>query len=162
VRPTRERGSCMTLRLLYACLAPARAPITLPVMERRPYVGARVRKLRGDRFLSGRGRYLDDIELARTTHLAILRISHAHARIAVDASAAAAHRDALLVLTGESIAAISDPIPSRLDPVAFGGSPVEVRPLALAKVVHHGEPVAAVVAARRADAEALLDLIEVR
>ena len=92
-------------------------------MERRAYVGARVRKLRGDRFLTGRGRYLDDIELAGTAHLAILRSSHAHARIAVDASAAAAHPDALLVLTGETVAAISDPIPRPARPGGLRGQP---------------------------------------
>lgn len=131
-------------------------------MERRAYVGSRVRKLRGDRFLTGRGRYLDDIELAASTHLAILRSSHAHASIELDASVARAHPEALLVLTGDDVAALTEPIPPRLDPVAFGGAPIEVRPLAVGKVTHQGEPIAAVVAERRADAEALAALIETR
>src|SRR5579871_777812 len=100
-------------------------------MERRAFVGSRVRKLRGDRFLTGRGRYLDDIELAGTVHLAIRRSTHAHARIELDLAAVAAHPDALLVLGGERVAELTDPIPPRLDPLSFGGSPVEARPLAL-------------------------------
>ena len=126
------------------------------------HVGVRARKLRGDRFVTGRGRYLDDFSLAGTAQLAILRSSLAHARIrSVDVSRAAAHPEVLLAVSGDDVATLTDPIPPRLDPVAFGGSSVELRPLAVGKVVHAGEPVAAIVAATRHDAEALLELIDV-
>lgn len=125
-------------------------------------MGRPTRKLRGDHFLTGRGRYLDDIELAGTTHMALLRSPHAHARVAaIGLGRVTAAAETLLALDGRQVAALTDPIPPRLDPVTMGGHPVELRPLAVDKVVYQGEPVVAVVARTAADAEALLDLVDV-
>ena len=126
------------------------------------HVGVPTRKLRGDRFLTGRARYLDDIAPAGTLHMSLLRSPHAHARIVkVDLTRATQHPQVLLALDGQSVTRLTDPIPPRLDPTTMGGHAVSLRPLAVDRVVHHGEPVAALVASNAADAQALLDLIEV-
>ena len=46
-----------------------------------PYVGRSLRRREDRKFLTGRGRYVDDIKLPGTLYLAILRSPHAHARI---------------------------------------------------------------------------------
>ena len=54
-------------------------------------VGQPVRRVEDRRFLTGRGRYLDDIVRPRQAHAAMLRSPHAHARIrAIDTAAAKA------------------------------------------------------------------------
>ena len=54
------------------------------------------------RMLTGRGRYVDDIELPRMTFGYVLRSPHAHAKItSMDTSAASAAPGVLAVLTGE-------------------------------------------------------------
>src|SRR5690606_40135703 len=56
------------------------------------------------RFLRGRGRYLDDIQLPGMLHGAILRSPFAHARIAaIDTSAAEAHPKVTAVITGATL-----------------------------------------------------------
>src|SRR3569623_1962538 len=57
------------------------------------------------RFIRGRGRYPDDVQLPGMLHLAILRSPYAHARIvSVDTSAAEASPGVKLVVTGAMLA----------------------------------------------------------
>src|SRR4051794_39688709 len=52
-------------------------------------MGQSVRRVEDKRFISGAGRYTDDIELPRQTYAAILRSPQAHARIVrIDTKAA--------------------------------------------------------------------------
>ena len=44
-------------------------------------LGAPIKRVEDPRFITGKGRYLDDIKLQSMTHLAILRSPYAHARI---------------------------------------------------------------------------------
>ena len=54
-----------------------------------PYVGRSLRRREDRKFLTGRGRYVDDIALPGMPYLAIFRSPHAHARVAgIDLSAA--------------------------------------------------------------------------
>jgi aerobic carbon-monoxide dehydrogenase large subunit len=56
-----------------------------------PYLGAGVRRLEDPRLTTGRGRYVDDIQLSGLLHVAFVRSAHAHARITgIDLSAARA------------------------------------------------------------------------
>jgi aerobic carbon-monoxide dehydrogenase large subunit len=56
-----------------------------------PYLGAGVRRLEDPRLTTGRGRYVDDIQLPGLLHVAFVRSAHAHARITgIDLSAARA------------------------------------------------------------------------
>ena len=124
--------------------------------------GARVRRKDGDLMLTGRGRYLDDIELPGMLHAAVLRSTHAHARIvSVDTSGALDRPGVRLTMTGTKALSLAGPIPHFFDPAVVGGKTAEFRCLAVDKVIHAGEPVAAVVAETLGDAEAALDAIVV-
>lgn len=97
--------------------------------------------------LTGEGTYTDDISLPGMTHLAIKRSDHVHARITdVDTSEAESMRDVVAVYTGEDVAASGVPntIPTAWD--LPGLVQPQYRMLALDKVRHEGDGVAAVVA----------------
>ena len=64
-------------------------------------IGQAVRRVEDQRFLTGRGSYVDDIELPRQCHAAAVLSTHAHARIKrIDVAAARAAPGVALVLTG--------------------------------------------------------------
>jgi len=67
-------------------------------------VGSSVKRVEDPRFITGKGRYLDDIKLAGMTYMSILRSPYAHANIrSIDTSAAKAMPGVVLVLTGADI-----------------------------------------------------------
>ena len=129
-------------------------------------VGARVARKEDQRFIMGRGRYVDDIHLPRETHAYFLRSPHAHAKIeAIDTSAARAAPGVLAVLTGEDAAA------DKIGGLICGwmihsmdGSPMKAGPhpvLAQGKVRYVGDHVAVVVAETLAEAKSAAELIDV-
>ena len=67
--------------------------------------GTRVQRVEDQRFLRGKGRYVDDVAVGTDVlHAAVLRSPHAHARItAVDTAAAEALPGVQLVLTCENV-----------------------------------------------------------
>ena len=68
-------------------------------------IGAPVRRREDFRFITGQGRYTDDIERPGQTYAYFLRSPHAHAAIrSIDASAALATPGVLAVLTGDDLA----------------------------------------------------------
>ncbi len=106
--------------------------------------------------------YLDDIRLPNMHFAGILRSPHPHARIvSIDLTRARRAEGVEFALTGAEAAEHTDPIPHFISPLAFGGKSTDVRCLALGKVVYAGEPVAAVVANSRQNAEAAVELIDV-
>src|SRR5438093_8151871 len=63
-------------------------------------IGARIKRKEDQRFLTGRGRYLDDVPIAGVLHASIVRSPHAHARIErVDGAAALALPGVVAVLS---------------------------------------------------------------
>src|SRR4249920_2273896 len=65
-------------------------------------IGQPVRRVEDQRFLTGRARYVDDIQLPHMLHGAVVMSTHAHARIKrIDAREALAMQGVHLVLTGE-------------------------------------------------------------
>src|SRR6516225_11546960 len=114
----------------------------------------------------GRGRYTDDIGLARMAHAAVLRSTLAHAQIKrVDAAAARDMPGVLLVATGEDIRAdgLGD-IPCVTPLANRDGTPRHDTPrpvLAIGQVRHVGQPVALVVAESVAAARDAAEAIEV-
>ena len=63
--------------------------------------GAPIRRREDPRLLTGRGRYVSDVDLPRLLHVAFVRSTHAHARLrAIDVSAATAHPGVVAVMTG--------------------------------------------------------------
>lgn len=64
-------------------------------------IGARVLRVEDRRFLTGGGRYVDDVTLPGQAHGALVMSPRAHARIvSIDVSAAAAAPGVIAVLTG--------------------------------------------------------------
>jgi carbon-monoxide dehydrogenase large subunit len=67
-------------------------------------IGARVVRKEDRRFITGKGRYVDDIKLVGMTHAHFVRSPHAHAKVKnVDASAAMQMPGVLEVLTGRQL-----------------------------------------------------------
>lgn len=129
-------------------------------------IGQPVRRVEDQRFLTGRSRYVDDIQLAHQVHGVVLMSPHAHARIrSIDAKAAREAPGVLLVLTGEDVKADKlGGIPPAFMPEDMGGPKGyrTSRPLlALDKVRHVGERVAFVVAETVDQARSAAELIEV-
>ena len=126
-------------------------PLTGP-----PWIGRSLQRVEDDALLRGEGRFLDDlVPVARPFHAAIVRSQLAHARIAVDASAAASVAGVVGVLTGADVAALSRPFPAGID------SGVPHYAAAVDTVRYVGEPVAVVVAESRYLAEDAAELVDV-
>ena len=69
-------------------------------------IGARVKRKEDQRFLTGTGRYVDDLPLARATYAYFLRSPHAHAKIkSIDTGAAKAMPGVVEIFTGADMAA---------------------------------------------------------
>jgi carbon-monoxide dehydrogenase large subunit len=67
-------------------------------------LGSAVKRVEDPRFITGKGRYLDDIKLTGMVHLAILRSPYAHATIrSIDASKAKTMPGVLAVIVGADI-----------------------------------------------------------
>jgi carbon-monoxide dehydrogenase large subunit len=67
-------------------------------------IGASVVRKEDRRFITGRGRYVDDIKVLGLTHAHFIRSPHAHAKIvSIDATAAKAMPGVVDVLTGQQI-----------------------------------------------------------
>src|SRR5207247_9644554 len=111
-------------------------------------VGAKVKRREDPRLIRGLGQYVDDINLPNTLHVAILRSPHAHARIkSIETDAARRHPDVVAVVTG---AKIKDQISTL--PTSNGNETLTVPKhyvLAVDKVCHVGDGIAAVVAEAR-------------
>ena len=129
-------------------------------------IGAAVRRKEDHRFITGSGRYTDDINRPGQTYASVVRSPVAHARIAgIDASAALAVPGVVAVLTGADMAA--DGIGSL--PCGWGihskdGAPMVEpghAPLVADVVRHVGDQVAVVIAESRATARDAAELVEV-
>jgi aerobic carbon-monoxide dehydrogenase large subunit len=67
-------------------------------------IGARVVRKEDKRFITGKGRYVDDIKLTGMTHAHFIRSPHAHAKVKkIDASAALTMPGVVAVLTGKEL-----------------------------------------------------------
>ena len=118
-------------------------------------LGAPVKRVEDPRFITGRGRYLDDVRLPGMTHLAILRSPYAHANIrSIDIAAAKAAPGVLAVFVGADIP--WNPLPMAWPAGGSAGIQNNVstpRILATDSVKWTGEGVAAVVAETEAQAQ---------
>jgi carbon-monoxide dehydrogenase large subunit len=129
-------------------------------------IGQPVRRVEDQRFLTGRSRYVDDMQLAHQAYGVVLMSPHAHARIrTIDTKAAREAPGVLLVLTGEDAKAEKlGGVPPAFMPEDMGGPKGyrTSRPLLAAdKVRHVGERVAFVVAETIDQARSAAELIEI-
>src|SRR6266705_599457 len=82
-----------------------RPPETFVDNDQKPLGHGRMLRKEDARFIRGKGRYVDDMQLPGMLHLAILRSPVAHARIVnIDITAAQAHPKVKLVVTGAMLA----------------------------------------------------------
>jgi len=129
-------------------------------------IGASVRRKEDRRFLLGKGRYTDDIDVAGLTHAVFLRSPHAHAVIRhIDNSAARAAPGVIAVFTGEDLAADGiGPLICGVTVTSDDGQPhrAPAHPaLAQGKVNYVGDHVAVVIADTVEHARDAAELIEV-
>jgi len=124
------------------------------------YVGAPVRAVGLGRFLTGNGRYIDDLKLPGMVYLHLLRTPYAHAKIrSINFAPALEYPGILGVWTGQDIASDIRPIRPVLDSTNYQGT--EWPALAREKVRYVGEAVAAIVAESRYLAEDAAEMIMV-
>src|SRR5260370_41014908 len=96
------------------------------------FVGASVERVEDHRILTGRGNYVDDVQLPNMLHAAFLRSPFAHASIrGIDAGAGLGSPGVVAVLTGEAVQPQSNPITS---PLAGRAPPPGVHPARAGKV----------------------------
>jgi len=128
--------------------------------------GQPVRRVEDARFLTGRGRFVDDLRTPGALHAVFVRSPHAHARIArLDADAARAMPGVHAVFTGAEIAAAQlGPLPCLVSLPGKGGTK-QVNPphpaLPTDRVRHVGEAVAMVVAETATQARDAAEAVEV-
>jgi 2-furoyl-CoA dehydrogenase large subunit len=129
----------------------------MPAQPGRLHVGQRVLRTENPPLLRGRGQFIDDLPTkSGTLHAAILRSPHAHAEIvAIDTAGALACPGVRAAVTGQDVAALTDPL------IVGFATAMEYRGIAVGRVRYVGEPVAIVCATSRYLAEDALDHIRV-
>ncbi len=117
--------------------------------------GKSIKRREDPRFITGRGRYTDDLKLEGLTYAAFVRSPHAHARIrAIDTAAAKAHPGVVAVFTGKDMTGVNSlPCGWLLPELKIPPHP----PLATDVAQYVGDPVAVVIAS---DQETALDAAE--
>jgi carbon-monoxide dehydrogenase large subunit len=126
-------------------------------------LGSSVKRTEDPKFITGQGRYLDDIKLTGMVHMSILRSPYAHANVkSIDTAAAKAMPGVLAVIVGADIP--YNPLPMAWP--AGGSSGVQnnvnmPRVLATDDVKWTGEGVAAVIAETPEQAVDALEAIKV-
>ncbi|HCO92285.1 MAG TPA: carbon monoxide dehydrogenase [Alphaproteobacteria bacterium] len=129
-------------------------------------VGQPLRRKEDDRFITGQGRYGDDVNLPGQSYACFVRAPYAHADIlSIDSEEARAAPGVIAVLTGEDLAAAGlggMPCIARL-PGRDGKSAILPHRAALpqSRVRHTGEPVAIVIAESAAQARDGAELVAV-
>lgn len=123
------------------------------------FIGAPVRRVEDSVLVTGRGCYVDDIQLPGMLHMAFLRSPYPHAKIlAIDTRAAKAMDGVIAVVCGDDLGEhLQVPIIPNVP-----GMNVPPHPLLARGAVHAaGVPIAAVVACSRALAQDAADVIDV-
>ena len=124
--------------------------------EKETWVGRSLERFEDETLLRGEGRFIDDLEpVPHAWHAAIVRSQLAHARLALDTSAALEVDGVRGVLTGDDVARLSKPFPAGID------SPVPHYAAAVGTARYVGEPLAVVVARDRYVAEDAAELVAV-
>jgi carbon-monoxide dehydrogenase large subunit len=129
-------------------------------------IGKAVKRKEDKRFITGKGKYTDDIRMENQAYAAFVRSPHAHARITgVDTAGASAMEGVIAVLTGAELA--EDGIGNLICGWAVNskdGSPMNMGPwpaLAAERVRYVGDAVAVVIAETQAQARIAAEAVEV-
>jgi carbon-monoxide dehydrogenase large subunit len=125
------------------------------------YIGQSIERPSARKLVQGQGTYIDDIEMPRMAHVVYWRSPVAHCKIIrIDAAAARSMPGVILVADGHDLAKICKPWVAVLGHLA-GMKSAPQYPLALDRACWQGEPVVAIVAETREQAEDALQLIHV-
>ncbi|MFL6713001.1 MAG: xanthine dehydrogenase family protein molybdopterin-binding subunit, partial [Sulfurifustis sp.] len=129
-------------------------------------IGASVRRKEDQRFLTGLGKYTDDVSMAGQTYAYFVRSPHAHAKIVrIDKSAALQMPGVLAVFTGADLAADKvGGLPCGWLIKDVNGQPMKEPPhppLAQGKVRHVGDQVAVIIAEQYVQAKDAAERLEV-
>lgn len=128
--------------------------------NRKRYIGEPVTRLEDRPLLTGRARFVGDVNFAGQLHARIVRSPHARGRIvSIDTAAALATEGVVAVWTGEDLASVPN-IPFRATAIK-GLEPYTQPALALGHVRYVGEPVAVVIAEDAYLAEDAAELVMV-
>ena len=115
------------------------------------FIGKSIKRVEDKRFITGHGRYTDDIVLPGMTHAYILRSPYAHANIkSIDISEAAAMKGVVTIMTGDEVGHYGVPCGWQVN--FKNGDTMKEPPhplLVKDKVRHVGDAVALVVAESR-------------
>ncbi|MGQ0546400.1 MAG: xanthine dehydrogenase family protein molybdopterin-binding subunit [Betaproteobacteria bacterium] len=124
------------------------------------YIGAPLARKEDLRFLTGHGRYVEDIEVPGALHACFVRSPHPHASIkGIKTEEAKKLKGIVAIYTGKDLAQWTTPL--RMAPPIEGLLPVEMTALPVDKVRFHGDPVACVIAESRYLAEDAAERVEV-
>jgi len=127
----------------------------------RGYIGQSAPRAGAKRLLEGRGAYIDDIRLPRLAHVVYVRSPHAHALIkSMDLSAVKKQPGVIGAFTGSDIAAYCTPWVGVLGHLK-GIKSAPQHAVAIDRACWQGEPVAAIVAQTRRQAEDALHFVQV-
>ncbi|RYY29230.1 MAG: xanthine dehydrogenase family protein molybdopterin-binding subunit [Chitinophagaceae bacterium] len=133
-------------------------------MNTNGMIGQSVRRVEDKRFITGKGRYTDDIILPGQTYAAFVRSTYAHAKVTrVDSSAAKAMPGVIAVFTGEDVAGLYGN-PCGWQMYFKNGEKMKepLRPLLVTEKARHvGDPIAMIIAESRELAMDALDSVEV-
>ena len=124
-------------------------------MSTNGYIGKSVKRVEDKRFITGMGRYTDDIILPQQTYASFVRSPYAHAKIlSVDVSAAKAMPGVVAIYTGADVADVNG-VPCGWQVNFKNGDTMKEpkHPLLVAdKARHTGDAVAIVIAESQAEA----------
>src|SRR3984893_7919576 len=129
-------------------------------------IGQSVKRFEDVRLLRGEGRFHHDVNLPGQTHMAVVRSTHAHARIrSIDATAAAAAPGVVAILTGADVARDGlSTMKMTLKRKRPDGSPMWAPPhrgLTQDRVRYVGDPIALVIAETAAQAADAAEAVRV-
>ncbi|MEO1232083.1 MAG: xanthine dehydrogenase family protein molybdopterin-binding subunit [Myxococcota bacterium] len=126
-------------------------------------IGDSVKRKEDRRFLTGKGRYVDDMNRPNQTYAHIVRSPYAHAKLAsVNTAAAKAADGVVAVFTGEDMQVGGLPCGWLIH--SKDGTPMVEPPhpvLAQGSARHAGDPVAVVIAETKSQAKAAAELVEI-
>jgi len=129
------------------------------------YIGKSVKRVEDKRFITGQGKYTDDIKMPGMVYAYILRSPYAHATInAINLDAAKSAEGVVAIFTGSDIPESIAGVPCGWQVDFKNGDTMKEPPhplLVRKKVRHVGDGIAIVIAASRANAKDAADLIDV-
>ncbi len=131
------------------------------VTTKHGYIGQSAPRAGAKRLLEGRGAYIDDMRLPRLAHVVYVRSPHAHALIkSIDLSVVKKQPGVIGAFTGGDIAAYCTPWIGVLGHLK-GIKSAPQHAVAIDRACWQGEPVAAIVAQTRRQAEDALHFVQV-